>query len=118
MIKIFLSVLVSLSSTQLLASNMDTEISHLLDFVAKTECQYERNGTRYNGKKAAQHIQNKYDYFKDEINTTEIFIELSATKSTMSGKFYKIICNGALPVKSKDWLLQELKLYRSNLGKY
>lgn len=95
------------------ATEMQDEIRHLLEFVANTQCKYERNGSSHSGPDAVNHIKTKYDYFKDDIDTTEKFIELSATKSTMSGKFYMINCEGKEKIKSQQWLLQELDKYRS-----
>jgi hypothetical protein len=92
------------------------ETSHLLDFVRNTPCKVIRNGKAYDGNRAVTHIQNKYDYFKDDIATTEQFIELSATRSTMSGEYYTVVCGDAQPVRTKDWLLQELKNYRQKEG--
>lgn len=91
---------------------MQNEIDHLLMFIENTKCQYERNGKLYIGNDAAKHIREKYNYFKDEIDSTESFIELSATKSKMSGKYYMILCKGNSKIKSQEWLLQELKNYR------
>ncbi len=88
------------------------EINHLLNFVASTDCKYERNGTMHNGKEALEHINKKYSYYKDDIKTTEDFIEYSATKSKMSGKYYKIHCNNKTSIKSQDWLVSELTAYR------
>lgn len=89
------------------------EVAHLLDYVSKTDCKYERNGTMHTGAEAVEHINKKYDYFKDDIKSTEDFIKYSATKSKMSGKFYKIHCANAKPVKSNEWLVKELKRYRA-----
>ena len=94
------------------------EIDHLLRFVANTDCQYDRNGTIYNGLEARQHINMKYEYYKDRINTTEDFIKYSATKSKISGKKYKIYCPDSKPVYANDWLLRELKAYRRNSDRY
>ena len=69
------------------SSDMNTEIDHFLSYVENTECLYERNGTMYRGKDAVEHIKKKYNYFKDKIDSTEKFIELSATKSIISGKY-------------------------------
>jgi hypothetical protein len=93
-------------------ASTDDEISHLLSFVASTGCQYERNGTMHNGAEAVNHINRKYEYFLDKIESTEDFVKYSATKSKMSGKYYKIHCDGKLAVRSKDWLLEELMRYR------
>jgi hypothetical protein len=88
------------------------EINHLLEFVTNTSCQYERNGSVYDGVRAEQHIKRKYEYFKDKIKSAEDFIKYSATKSTMSGKQYKIHCENIATQNSSDWLLDELKKYR------
>ena len=101
------------TSMPVFSSDMNAEIEHLLSYVENTECLYERNGTMHNGKDAVEHIKKKYNYFKDKINSTEKFIELSATKSTMSGKYYMILCKDKLPVKSQEWLLRELESYRA-----
>jgi hypothetical protein len=94
------------------AKTADEEIAHLLKFVEDTPCRYERNGTMHSGKEASEHIRKKYDHFKDEIATAEDFIALSATKSELSGKKYRIFCEGTQPLDSDRWLLGELKKYR------
>jgi len=104
-------VLLSALSLNVFASTQD-EINHLLSFVASTDCKYERNGTMHNGREAVEHINKKYAYYIDDIESTEDFIKYSATKSKMSGKFYKIHCNNESTMKSQDWLLTELKVYR------
>lgn len=97
-----------------LHTNMHTEIQHLLNFVASTHCQYERNGTFHNGEEAVDHINKKYAYYEDDIETAEDFIQYSATKSMLSGKYYKVHCNNATPIKSQDWLLKELQSFRDS----
>ena len=79
-----LLILLSTLSLNVLASTQD-EINHLLNFVASTDCKYERNGTMHNGKEAIEHINKKYEYYSDDIESTEDFIKYSATKSKMSG---------------------------------
>ena len=90
------------------------DINHLLAFVANPSCQYERNGSVYDGARAEKHIKKKYEYFKDRINSAEDFIKYSATKSTMSGKQYKIYCENMATQNSSDWRLDELKKYRES----
>ncbi|MFT5591792.1 MAG: hypothetical protein ACI8SR_000147 [Oceanicoccus sp.] len=94
------------------ASANTQEINHLLSFVESTQCKYERNGTLHSGVDAVAHIKKKYDYFKDDIKTTEDFIELSATKSTMSGKVYNVHCPNEKAITAKQWLLNELASFR------
>ena len=93
---------------------MDNEIRHILSFVENTKCLFERNGTLYEGQDATTHIIKKYNYFKDEIDNTEKFIELSATKSTMSGKYYLIHCPDKESIRSRDWLYKELLRFRQS----
>ncbi len=89
------------------------EVSHLLDFVKRSGCIINRNGVDHPADKGILHIGKKYDYFRDDISTTEEFIELSATKSTMSGDYYMVSCPGKDTIKTQDWLLLELKRFRA-----
>ena len=89
------------------------EINHLLDFVKNSPCTFIRNGSSYPGEKSVAHIQKKYDYYRDDIKNTEDFINYSATKSTMSGKYYTVVCPDNKTIKAKDWLLNELALFRT-----
>lgn len=93
------------------------EVAHLIDFVQSSPCTINRNGTTHQGEEAAAHIQKKYDYFRNKITTTEQFIEYSASKSTMSGKYYTVRCSGQEPIRAQDWLLQELEAYREQRAK-
>lgn len=88
------------------------EVEHLLQYVELSDCVIDRNGTRHPGKEAVAHIQKKYDYFRDMIQSTEDFIEYSATRSTLSGKLYRVSCDGKT-MTTKKWLLEELRAYRA-----
>ncbi len=89
------------------------EVDHLLAYVKNSGCIINRNGTDYPAEKGISHIEKKYDYFRDDIKSTEDFIEYSATKSTMSGDYYTVTCPGEKTVRTQDWLLAELKRLRS-----
>ena len=92
---------------------MQREITHLLSFVKHTQCKYERNGKRHNGSDAVKHIKKKYAYYQEDIGSTEAFIELSASKSSLSGQPYIIHCSGQKAISSNTWLTQELKRWRN-----
>ena len=114
-------LLISLNNALLLSNSsfadipikQQHEIDHLLNFIAKSACQFNRNGTYYSGIQSRQHIQKKYNYFKDNIKSAEDFIHYSATKSTISRKYYTVQCPNKEKIKSKNWLLNELKQFRS-----
>jgi len=109
----FLVVLLVILSTAAYADTQK-EITHLLDFVANTACKFERNGTLYGGIEAQVHIKKKYQYSIDKINSAEDFIKYSATRSTISGKQYTILCADMPVQNSADWLLEELKKFRQS----
>jgi hypothetical protein len=91
----------------------EVEVEHLINYLADSDCQMVRNGKSHDGKDGANHVRRKYAHFRKEILNTEDFIQYSATKSTLSRKYYEVHCPGEAPVRSRDWLLEELKAYRS-----
>ncbi len=93
--------------------NQLKEVNHLLAFVKNSGCIINRNGTDYSAEKGISHIEMKYDYFRDDIKSTEDFIEYSATKSTMSGDYYTVACPGKKSINTQDWLMNELKRFRA-----
>ena len=56
------------------SAGTDGEIDHLLAFVDSSGCTYVRNGKEYSPAEAREHIGRKYDYIRDRISTTELFI--------------------------------------------
>ena len=102
----------SCSTNADVTNKQKSEVEHLLNFVKTSPCEINRNGTYHKGSEAVSHIEKKYDYFRDKISTTEEFIEYSATKSTISGKYYSVRCGNGEVIKTKEWLLNELKRYR------
>ena len=97
----------------LFAASSSDEIEHLLNFVAKSGCTFERNGNDYDSVEARAHIQRKYDHIKNRISTTEDFIRYAASESSISGKKYHATCDGQT-ITSGDWLSKELERYRKS----
>ncbi|MES2068875.1 MAG: DUF5329 domain-containing protein [Pseudomonadota bacterium] len=93
------------------------EVDHLLDTLVVSKCQFNRNGDWYDGADAKSHLTKKYDYFliRGEISSAESFIELAASKSSMSGRAYLVKCGDGKPMESGPWLKQELARYRMRL---
>jgi hypothetical protein len=92
------------------------EVTQLLDFVAQSDCQFNRNGTWHDGRAARAHLQEKYDYLnhRGKIPNAESFIELAASKSSMSGKAYQVRCGNGPAMPSGSWLSNELKRLRAS----
>lgn len=111
----YLLVLLFFSSNVIFAdvpAEQIREVEHLLNFVKHSNCMINRNGSIHPAEKGVAHIKRKYEYFRDNIKNTEDFIKFSATKSTMSGEFYTVNCPGKKTIKTRDWLLDELKRFR------
>jgi len=107
------SLLISNIAVADVPANQVIEVNHLLAFVKESGCIINRNGTDHPAVKGISHIEKKYDYFRDDITSTEEFIEYSATKSTMSGDFYMVSCPGKESIRTQDWLMAELKRFRA-----
>jgi hypothetical protein len=90
------------------------EVEHLIERLAGSDCEMVRNGKAHSGAEGANHVRNKYDHFRDEIDSTEAFIGMAATKSLMSGRPYEVRCPGQPPVPSAQWLLEELEDFRES----
>lgn len=90
------------------------EITHLLDAVGNPACKFERNGTWHDPQAAKSHLQDKYHYLakKHLVSTAEDFIQGAATASSMSGRAYRVRCNGGPAVDSGPWLTDELRRFR------
>jgi hypothetical protein len=85
------------------------EIKSLLDFVEHSECQFVRNGDEFTGSQARAHLEKKLNYLegKNMVHSAEDFIDLAATRSSMSGRAYEVRCpEGAQPART--WLKMEL----------
>lgn len=115
--KHLLAIIITLSTSIVNADvlpEQKLEIEHLLSFVKNSTCKIIRNGDLHKGSEAVTHIKRKYDHFKNDINTAEQFIEYAATKSTFSGRHYKVKCDEKKPFKTEKWLLEELQNFRNN----
>lgn len=94
------------------ADTTDDEIDYLIDSVSQSHCVFIRNGKRYTGRDARQHLRSKNRLNSHLIDTTEEFIEKIASRSVMSGKPYLIACRGADEQPLGDWLTARLADYR------
>lgn len=93
-------------------ADADTEIRALIQAVAESECEFNRNGSLHSAEAAAAHLELKYSRGKRYADSAEAFIERLASKSSWSGKPYQMICDGQTQLTG-DWLtatLQEIRM--------
>lgn len=91
------------------------EIMHLISYLERSGCKFQRNDSWYESDTAADHIRSKYNYLvrKDLVPDTDAFINRAASASSRSGKPYHVQCGDKKPVPSALWLREELARYRS-----
>ena len=91
-----------------------TEIEHLLAFVAKSGCQFNRNNTWYVSREASAHLAKKERHLEEhgQIASAEDFIVKAATKSSVTGKPYTVRCGSEPAIASDEWLMAELRRFR------
>ncbi len=115
-----LLVVVALAVSALVASAAPTtkaqrEIDGLIAALGDSGCEFERNGSWHDAKKARAHLQKKYDYLRKRgmADTAELFIERGASKSSMSGKPYRVRCPGKAVETAAEWFEQRLQVLRT-----
>jgi hypothetical protein len=68
-----------------------------------------RNGSEYDGAKAADHLRTKLKYAGNKVQTAEQFIDELATASSMTGKAYKIRYADGRTVDSAVFFHEQLR---------
>jgi len=89
------------------------KIEYLLDSIGDSSCVFIRNGKEHDAAAAEDHLRMKYRRGKKWITDADSFISRLATKSSFSGRPYRIRCPGQGTIATADWLNQML---RAHLG--
>lgn len=102
-----------------LSSSAKTEIDALLSGLGTSSCQFYRNGSWHSGSEAKDHLQMKLEYLvaRGLITDSEDFIEKAGTKSSVSGRPYKVRCPNQPAEPSAVWLGSELRRIRQKDSK-
>ena len=96
--------------------SLNQTVDYLLDYVAKSDATFIRNGQTHTPQEAVNHIKAKYEHFKSEIKTPEDFIRLSASKSLQTGQPYLVKKRDGKEMPLSDWLTDALNAHRSQAG--
>jgi len=99
----------------------EAKINFLIDEVGQLEGVFIRNGKEHCPEEAVKHLRMKMEkamksWFATDKDqwTAELFIEKIASKSSMSGKLYKIKFNTGEIVNAGEWLHKRLKNFDKN----
>jgi hypothetical protein len=91
------------------------EIHALLEIVGTSGCEFYRNGTWYDARRAQAHLQMKFEALAggDQVASAEDFIARVATRSSFTGEPYQIRCPGDAAQPSALWLRDRLVRQRA-----
>ncbi len=96
------------------ADEAPAEIEYLLSTIGSSNCTFIRNGTRHDAQDAEAHLRMKYRRGKRYAPTSDQFIDLLASKSSLSKKPYYIECESEERMAFGQWLMQRLNEYRAS----
>ncbi len=106
--KFLMLVLLCVSSSHAFAvsESLQSQIEALIGAVAQSQCVFIRNGKQHTARESVKHISRKYAHFENEIDSIERFVDLTASRSLMTGKAYEVECEG-LSMTSQSWMLDK-----------
>ena len=92
------------------------EIAALMQALGASHCEFNRNGSWYDATQARAHLQRKYDYLskKNLVDSAEQFIDRAASRSSFSGKGYRVRCPGRPEQDSAGWFRDQLQRLRGS----
>ena len=116
--RIFLAIAIvfALTPEKAKAESLEQTINYLLDYAAKSDATFIRNGQTHTAQEAVDHIKAKYEHFKSEIKTPEDFIRLSASKSLLTGQPYLVRTKDGKEIQLSAWLTDALKAHRNEIA--
>lgn len=95
---------------------VDREVDALLARLESSQCQFQRNGHWHDAARARSHLERKLRYLEErtKLTSSEQFIELAASESSLSGDAYRVRCAGRAEQSSAAWFLEQLRAIRAN----
>ena len=104
------SGVLSIADAQPLPNSEKQKIESLIKQVADLkDAKFVRNGATYNADSAAFFLRRKWEANESEVKTARDFIDKVASFSGTSGKPYVIRFKGGEEIRSRDFLLSQLK---------
>jgi hypothetical protein len=95
------------------------EVTAVLNRLEASGCEFNRNDRWHSAAQARAHLQRKLDFVESKaaVKTAEGFIQLAASKSSVTGAAYQVRCRGQAQETSAAWLLKQLaELRRAKPG--
>jgi hypothetical protein len=94
------------------ADTTEHEVRLLIDAIAASRCDFNRNGRQHTAEEAAAHLELKYARAGKHIDSADEFITQLASSSSFTGRPYLMSCKGdTLP--AEDWMIDALEQIRA-----
>ena len=94
------------------ADTTEHEVRLLIDAIAASRCDFNRNGREHTAEEAAAHLELKYARAGKHIDSADEFITQLASSSSFTGRPYLMSCEGdTLP--AEDWMIDALEQIRA-----
>jgi hypothetical protein len=95
------------------ADSTEHEVRLLIDAIAASRCNFNRNGRQHTADEAAAHLELKYARAGRHIDSADEFITQLASSSSFTGRPYLMSCEGdTLP--AEDWMIDALEQIRAH----
>ena len=95
------------------ADSTEREVRLLIDAIAASHCDFNRNGRQHTAEEAAAHLELKYARAGKHIDSADEFITQLASSSSFTGKPYLMNCEGGT-LPAGDWMIEALEQIRAN----
>jgi len=95
------------------ADTTEHEVRLLIDAIAASHCDFNRNGRQHTAEEAAAHLELKYARAGKRIDSADEFITRLGSSSSFTGKPYLMSCEGdTLP--AGKWMIDALEQIRAH----
>ena len=95
------------------ADTTEHEVRLLIDAIAASHCDFNRNGRQHTAEEAAAHLELKYARAGKHIDSADEFITQLASSSSFTGKPYLMSCeDDTLP--AGEWMIDALEQIRAH----
>ncbi|KAF1687540.1 hypothetical protein B1992_02420 [Pseudoxanthomonas broegbernensis] len=96
------------------AGAADAEIRALIGQLEGSACRFQRNGRWHDARQAQAHLLRKYDAARRRglSPDAEAFIEHAASRSSLSGRAYRVACPGQAERNAGEWFAERLAASR------
>ncbi|AKC85568.1 hypothetical protein WQ53_01090 [Pseudoxanthomonas suwonensis] len=98
------------------SAQADAEIRALIAGLADSGCRFQRNGRWHDADDAGAHLQRKYDWARRRqlSGDAETFIERAASRSSLTGRAYRVACPGRAEADAGEWFRARLAALRAS----